>query len=95
MGANELQIIQAGFDVSSVADWTGAVILLSSSYALYVIRTINKSFEDHKELFRDYKRDVAVIIQELIECKNSDQSRLDKMEVEIEHICKEHNKNHG
>jgi flagellar biosynthesis/type III secretory pathway chaperone len=71
------------------------LIVILGSYAVYVINSLKRSIDAEKELFRDYKRDVALVIQELIEKKNECMSRLDKMCVELEHICREHEKNHG
>ena len=96
-----MQIISAGIDITNITDVFGLLLGCGAAYAAFVLRTIKKNIESEKEarledreLFRDYKRDVALIIQELIECKNECNSRLDKMEKDIEYIFEDLKKHH-
>ncbi len=101
MGGNELQTISAGIDLSNITDVFGLLLGCGAAYAAFVLKTIKNNIDAEKnarledrELFRDYKRDVALIIQELIECKNDCNSRLDKIEKDIEYIFEDLKKHH-
>ena len=92
---NGLQTLPEGFIWGTIGSLISFIIIILGSYVAFVLRTIKKSQDNAAESFRNYKRDVALIIQELIECKNSYSSRIDKLEIELNHIQREHEKNHG
>jgi len=48
-----------------------------------------------KEELREYRRDIACDMQDMIKCCNELKSRIDKIEVRLLDICKDHEKNHG
>lgn len=101
-----MQTISASDFISILGIVVGILVVVIGSYSLFVIGTLRKGINDEKEDrkerekekeedFRDYKRDVAIAIQELIDCKNENNSRLDVVERDYAHLIKDHDKNHG
>jgi len=90
-----LQTIPPGIIWGAVGSLVSLIIVILGAYVSFVLRTIKRNQDKADESFRDYKRDVALIIQELIDCKNQAMSRMDKLEVEVAHVIKECEKNHG
>lgn len=100
-----MQTISSSDFIAVLSIIVGILVVVIGSYSLFVISTLRRGIDTEKEdrkererekedLFRDYKRDVALAIQELIECKDKNNSRLDIIERDYAHILKEHEKNH-
>lgn len=90
-----LQTFPESYLWGAIGSLVSVLIIVVGAYVSFVLRTIKRQQDNASELFRDYKRDTALAIQELYDCKNQCVSRLDKIEVELTHVLKEHEKNHG
>ena len=94
MGGNELQIISEGVIISIIGSLLGLIIVVVGSYAVFIIHTIKKNFDQQREDFRDYKRDTALAIQQLYDFKNELMSRLDRIEVAFNDLKEKCERNH-
>ncbi len=79
-----MQTLQATGITIDVGLIVSVFIGIISSYAFFVIRSLRRETDRERENFRDYKRDVAVTLQELIENKNSLSERVSVLETIIE-----------
>ena len=92
---NGLQTIPQGALFGIISGLIGFIVVLLGSYIVFVIRSLKKSDEDFKDMFREYKDTTATILYELLTSRNEINKRLDILETEFNHILKEHDKNHG
>ena len=79
-----MQTIPKGYLFGVIGSLLGLLIVLVGSYIAFVLRTIKKGQDDNKNEVHD-----------LTICKDLNNSRLDKVEIKIDHIEKECIKNHG
>ena len=90
-----MQAVPEGALWGIISGLVGFIVVLMGSYVVFIIRSLKKSDEDFKEMFRDNKDTTASMLYELLTSRNEINKRLDILETEFHHIQKEHDKNHG